>query len=154
MMTASSESDESRGTEIVVIAWVFTGIAIAIVALRFFVKARISKELGWDDFFILLSIVCNSHSRALRKDRLESLILMVLEQVTGTAASIFASYPVRLGLGRHTASVLADPGGQAKVVLAAKIQMIGYRMCILPGYRQNILNMLTVLQHSIFVSRY
>lgn len=57
MMVASSKQDESRGAEIIIVAWVFTGIAIVVAALRFFVKARISKELGWDDFFILLSMV-------------------------------------------------------------------------------------------------
>jgi hypothetical protein len=58
---------------------------------------------------------------------------MLLEQATGIAASIFASYPVRLGLGRHTAAVLAEPGGSGKVLLAAKVQMIGYRMYSSPG---------------------
>lgn len=59
--------------------------------------------------------------------------LMLLEQATGIAASIFASYPVCLGLGKHTAAVLAEPGGSGKVLLATKIQMIGYRMYSSPG---------------------
>ncbi|ROW04361.1 hypothetical protein VSDG_00915 [Cytospora chrysosperma] len=113
-MVASSKQDESRGAEIIIVAWVFTGIAIVVAALRFFVKARISKELGWDDFFILLSMA------------------------TGIAASIFASYPVCLGLGKHTAAVLAEPGGSGKVLLATKIQMIGYPFNILAFTLPNV----------------
>lgn len=113
-MVASSKLDESRGADIIIVAWVFTGIAIVVAALRFFVKARISKELGWDDFFILMSMA------------------------TGIAASVFASYPVGLGLGRHTAAVLAEPGGSGKVLLAAKIQMIGYPFNILAFTLPNV----------------
>lgn len=56
-MATSSNLGESRGAEIIIVAWVFTGISIVVAGLRLFVKARISKELGWDDFFILLSMV-------------------------------------------------------------------------------------------------
>lgn len=56
-MAASTNSEESRGSEIIVVAWVFTGIATVISSFGLFVKARISKELGWDDLFILLSMV-------------------------------------------------------------------------------------------------
>lgn len=48
---------DSRGPEILLFAWLFTGAAIIVVSLRFFTKFRITDTVGWDDFFILLSIV-------------------------------------------------------------------------------------------------
>jgi hypothetical protein len=49
--------NESRGVEINVIGWVFTGIAIATVGLKLFTRGHMAKNLGWDDFFIFFSMV-------------------------------------------------------------------------------------------------
>lgn len=49
--------NENRAAQVVVVAWVFTGIAIATVFLKLFTRARITMRLGWDDFFIFLSLV-------------------------------------------------------------------------------------------------
>jgi hypothetical protein len=59
MTTVASDMNlsESRGTEINVIAWVFTGIAIATVSLKLFARAQSANRLGWDDFFIFFSLV-------------------------------------------------------------------------------------------------
>jgi hypothetical protein len=57
MSTTTVDPTESRQAEIVVVAWVFTGIAIATVALKLFARAHIVKVVGWDDFFIFLSLV-------------------------------------------------------------------------------------------------
>lgn len=48
---------ESRAVEINVVAWVFTGIAIVTVVLKLFARSQITKQLGWDDFFIFFSLV-------------------------------------------------------------------------------------------------
>lgn len=48
---------ENRGPALVGIIGVFTGSAVIVVALRFYAKARTQGALGWDDFFILISIV-------------------------------------------------------------------------------------------------
>lgn len=62
--TFSAEYEaESRGVEINVVGWVFTGIAILTVALKLFSRARIVKVLGWDDFFIFLALVSIDHSK-------------------------------------------------------------------------------------------
>lgn len=50
-----------------------------------------------------------------------------LPQVCGVTDTICVLYAVSLGFGRHTADVLAEPGGAARAVTAAKIQMIAYR---------------------------
>ena len=44
--------NESRGVEINIIGWVFTGIAITTVGLKLFARGHMGKNLGWDDFFI------------------------------------------------------------------------------------------------------
>ena len=64
--TAIVDLSESRGTEVNVIAWVFTGIAMATVFLKLFVRAQTDvKRLGWDDFFIFFALV--SISKICRK---------------------------------------------------------------------------------------
>lgn len=49
--------NESRGVEINIIGWVFTGIAITTVGLKLFARGHMGKNLGWDDFFIFFSMV-------------------------------------------------------------------------------------------------
>lgn len=57
MSDTSVDLTESRSTEIIVVAWVFTGLAIVIVALKLFARAQIIMRVGWDDFFIFISLV-------------------------------------------------------------------------------------------------
>ncbi|KXJ93467.1 hypothetical protein Micbo1qcDRAFT_223092 [Microdochium bolleyi] len=92
---------ESRSTEVIAVAWVFTGLAIITVLLKVFTTTRIIRDTGWDDFLIYLS-----------------LILSIL-------ASFFVHYAAVLGLGRHTAAVLADHGPE-RLSLTAKMQILGY----------------------------
>lgn len=62
MATATDVNlSESRGTEVNVITWVFTGIAIATVSLKLFARVQTLKRLGWDDFFIFLSLVSKAN---------------------------------------------------------------------------------------------
>lgn len=49
--------NENRQLEINLVAWICTAIAIAVVGLKLFAKARIVKVIGWDDFFIFFSMV-------------------------------------------------------------------------------------------------
>jgi high-affinity Fe2+/Pb2+ permease len=53
----AAQFHDSRGVDVNVIAWVFTGIAIVIVFLKLFTRSQITKKLGWDDIFIFLSLV-------------------------------------------------------------------------------------------------
>ncbi|KAJ6017399.1 hypothetical protein N7451_000778 [Penicillium sp. IBT 35674x] len=88
-MASSFDTDvdfsESRAREINVIGWVFTGIAMAAVFLKLLNRVG-SKRLGWDDFFIFFSLALS------------------------IIATAFVSYSVTLGLGRHTAAVVAEYG--------------------------------------------
>ncbi|PYH80047.1 hypothetical protein BO82DRAFT_120123 [Aspergillus uvarum CBS 121591] len=92
---------ESRAAEIHAVAWVFTGIAIAVVALKLFARGHVAKSLGWDDFFIFFSMGLS------------------------IIAAAFVSYAVTLGLGRHTAAVIADHGTD-RYVQTAKWQIIAF----------------------------
>lgn len=49
--------EQSRQSEILVVAWVMTGTAIFMVCLKLFARATIVHVVGWDDFFIILSVV-------------------------------------------------------------------------------------------------
>ncbi|KAJ5559439.1 hypothetical protein N7513_001838 [Penicillium frequentans] len=76
---------ETRAAEINAVGWVFTGIAFAAVFLKLFTRID-SEQYGWDDFFIFFALALS---------------------ITATA---FVSYSVTLGLGRHTAAVVAEYG--------------------------------------------
>ncbi|OKL58950.1 hypothetical protein UA08_05526 [Talaromyces atroroseus] len=93
--------NQSRGREINVIGWVFTGIAMGAVGLKLFHRGHMSKNLGWDDFFIFLSLSFS------------------------IIATAFVSYAATLGLGRHTAAVVADYG-MGRYSEAAKWQIIAF----------------------------
>jgi hypothetical protein len=56
-MAESVDLTESRQTEVLVVAWVTTGAAILTVGIKLFARAKIIHVIGWDDFFIFLSLV-------------------------------------------------------------------------------------------------
>ncbi|KAF1947987.1 hypothetical protein EJ02DRAFT_429732 [Clathrospora elynae] len=106
-MATSVDSTESRQTEVLVVAWVMTGAAIITVGIKLFARAKIVQVVGWDDFFVFLS-----------------LILSII-------ATIFVHYGVALGFGRHTTTVVAEFGTE-RLFEGAKIQMLGYRALSFP----------------------
>jgi hypothetical protein len=57
METAVVDLNESRQTEVLVVGWVMTGTAISTVAIKLFARAQIVKVIGWDDVFIMFSLV-------------------------------------------------------------------------------------------------
>jgi hypothetical protein len=54
---ATTDLSDSRQTEVLVVAWVMTGAAIFTVGVKLFARAKIVRVVGWDDFFIFLSLV-------------------------------------------------------------------------------------------------
>jgi hypothetical protein len=58
METTIVDLDENRQDEVLVVAWVTTGAAIITVAIKLFTRAQIVKVIGWDDVFIVFSLVC------------------------------------------------------------------------------------------------
>lgn len=57
-----AEGDANRSTSIRVYTTILITFTIGIVALRFIVRKRITKIIGWDDWTILLALVKRVHS--------------------------------------------------------------------------------------------
>ena len=57
MATETVDLAEDRQSEIVIVAWVMTGAALLTVATKLFTHLRVSRVIGWDDFFIFFSMV-------------------------------------------------------------------------------------------------
>lgn len=56
-MDTTMNLSESRQHEILVVAWTMTGLAIFTVAIKLFARAQIVRVIGWDDIFIVFSLV-------------------------------------------------------------------------------------------------
>lgn len=56
-MADSVDLSENRQTEILLVAWTMTGAAILTVAIKLFARVRLVHVIGWDDLFIILSLV-------------------------------------------------------------------------------------------------
>ncbi|KAH8673428.1 hypothetical protein BX600DRAFT_433057 [Xylariales sp. PMI_506] len=96
-----ADENESRSAEVIAVAWVFTGIAFAVVLLKLFARAHIVKKLGWDDFFIFFSMALS------------------------IVASALVTWSAVLGFGQHTTAVAAKTTPDT-LYFIAKIQMLGY----------------------------
>ncbi|EMD60792.1 hypothetical protein COCSADRAFT_29108 [Bipolaris sorokiniana ND90Pr] len=99
-MTDSMGLTETRQTEILLVAWVMTG-AVIYRSLSIFFPVKLVHDIGWDDHFILLSLIFS------------------------IIASSFVPYGVVLGFGQHTAVVVAQFGNE-RLSKGAMIQMLGY----------------------------
>jgi hypothetical protein len=67
-MSAVVQANDDRQKEVLVVAWVTTGAALVTVAIKIFTRLRIVRVIGWDDFFIVFSMVRDS-CRFTRPDR-------------------------------------------------------------------------------------
>lgn len=66
------DGDRNRATELIVICWVEFIIGLAFVAARFYSRIRITRNIGWDDRWILITLVrCNDHRRRTEAGRPE-----------------------------------------------------------------------------------
>lgn len=57
MATETIDLAESRQSEVLIVAWVMTGAALLTVVIKLFTRLRVVKYIGWDDFFIVFSMV-------------------------------------------------------------------------------------------------
>ncbi|KAL4861221.1 hypothetical protein BDV12DRAFT_208257 [Aspergillus spectabilis] len=53
-----ADSVADRGWVLYAVSWPLFGICVIVTALRFWVRIRILRSLGWDDAFILLALIC------------------------------------------------------------------------------------------------
>lgn len=49
--------DQNRGPTINLVVWIFTGISLACVTARMYGRVFLTRNVGWDDFWIVLSMV-------------------------------------------------------------------------------------------------
>lgn len=113
---------ESRAIQINVVGWVCTGIAIATTSLKIFTRIEIVKQPGWDDVFIFFSLVSIFPTRSCVINTAD-----FIDQALSIIATALVSYSVTLGLGRHTAAVIAEHGIEG-TIMTAKWQIIAFRM--------------------------
>ncbi|KAG8353682.1 hypothetical protein FVEN_g8284 [Fusarium venenatum] len=105
---------DSRQTQLCLVAWIFTGMAIVTVLAKLFTTIVIFQRPGWDDLLILLSLI-------------GSIVASSLVQASAD-----------LGLGRHTASVAAEPGGVQRMVKTKILQVVGYPFNIMAYSLPNV----------------
>ncbi|KAF4956711.1 hypothetical protein FSARC_11479 [Fusarium sarcochroum] len=108
-MSAADLPTDSKQTQVSVIAWVFTGMAIVTVLTKLITTTVVFRRPGWDDLMILLSMAGS------------------------IVASAIVQASVDLGLGRHTVAVAAEPGGARRMVKTKKLQIVAYRKLGLPN---------------------
>lgn len=122
---------ESRSTEVIAVAWISTGLAIFTVLLKIITTTRITRSTGWDDFLIYASLVCIMLQSGWQKMMSSDLTTHAISvQILSILASCSVHYAAVLGLGRHTAAVLAEYGPE-RLALTAKMQILGYREYII-----------------------
>ena len=52
-----SGGDQNQGPTVEIVTWLFTSIALITVLLRLFTRFRLTRNPGWDDFWIVLAMV-------------------------------------------------------------------------------------------------
>lgn len=50
--------DIKRGPTTLIICWIFLSLAIIIVSLRLIARGILRRTIGWDDYTILIALVC------------------------------------------------------------------------------------------------
>ncbi|RGP62297.1 hypothetical protein FSPOR_9342 [Fusarium sporotrichioides] len=105
---------DSRQTQLCLVAWIFTGMAIVTVLTKLFTTIVIFRRPGWDDLLIVVSLIA-------------SIVASALVQASSD-----------LGLGRHTASVAAEPGGVERMVKTKILQVVRYPFNIMAYSLPNV----------------
>ena len=63
-MSTVVQANDHRQKEVLIVAWVTTGAAFVTVAIKIFTRLRIVRVIGWDDFFIVFSMVRDIFTRS------------------------------------------------------------------------------------------
>lgn len=88
--------DISRGSDLTIVKWLTTSIAVLLVSLRFYVRGVLRKKLGWDDYTILLAVVSYLPSVPFQQSFTDS-----CSKAFAIAESIFSIFQVQSGFGRN-----------------------------------------------------
>jgi hypothetical protein len=90
-------AQQNLGRTLDIIAWLFAAIAIIIVSVRCYVRLKVIRRVGIDDWLILLTLVSPTIPSGIRI----SPILIFFSQALALGDSSFCSVAVHWGLGRH-----------------------------------------------------
>jgi hypothetical protein len=52
--------DLGRGPAIIGVTWAFTILAVAAVGLRLYLRGKLLRSIGWDDWIMLTAVVSTS----------------------------------------------------------------------------------------------
>jgi hypothetical protein len=118
--------DDNRGPEILAVCGSLTGIAFGFTAVRFFVRIKMTKNVGWDDWFclfswvccFLLSIICSLHYVTYCSEPLKLVVFIEM--------MLFIP-EVKYGAGRHVAYI--DP--PSNISKGLKINFVTQPLCLL-----------------------
>lgn len=72
--TPPPDGDQNRATELIVICWIEFIIALAFVAARFYSRIRITRNVWWDDWWILITLVSSDGDEAPKRSRLRACV--------------------------------------------------------------------------------
>lgn len=57
--TLPPSGDQDQGHRYIAAAWIFVMTALLSTAIRILVRARLTRNLGWDDFWIVVTMISN-----------------------------------------------------------------------------------------------
>lgn len=56
-LSAGTSGDQNRGSTLVIVIWVLTGLALIVVSIKIYTRIKIIREPALDDFFTMLAVV-------------------------------------------------------------------------------------------------
>lgn len=52
------DGDRNRASELDALAWTWTAVASAFVSMRIYSRLRLTRNLWWDDYTMIVTVVC------------------------------------------------------------------------------------------------
>lgn len=85
--------DVNHGPGILAVSWVECGLALAAVIARMYCRAKVVRNIGWDDWTMVFAMVSHSHQTKF----IEAKFLQLLSLI----CTVFVTVEVHLGVGSH-----------------------------------------------------
>jgi hypothetical protein len=112
---------QDQSLSITAVSWTLGSLCVVIVAVRLYTRALVTRQLGWDDSFITLSLVCmHLPNNAWRGS------LYFWLKLSAIICSALAQVAVYYGLGKHTGDI-SNPGHRTQ---AAKYTVIALNFSV------------------------
>ncbi|GAB1211926.1 hypothetical protein ATERTT37_001050 [Aspergillus terreus] len=103
MATDTAYDAQDQGPALLVVIWTLTGITTVMVAVRLFIRTKIIRNLGLDDWLIAFSMVCTRPpASAIARDHINPHSPM---QVLGLVNVALTTLAVHHGFGKHSSTI-------------------------------------------------